>query len=108
MSLPTAFKMDVLAENGTAFRVVFLPFGGSENYPAVKETEPLVEFYDLRYSHTPDGQFTGCRTTQEDILNRHPFRELSLQGDVPAWTVDGDTFSTIHRWLRTFEVSPQS
>lgn len=100
------FRMDVLAENGVPFRAVFLPFGESENFPAVNTGQPMVEFYDKRYvNHTPDGQFTGARYNLSDLLeDRRPFSGLVLDGGVDSWRIDGDTFEMIARWLRSFEV----
>lgn len=100
------FKMDVLADNGVPFRVVFLPFGESENYPAVRDGKPLVEFYDLRYKHTDDGQFV-TRYNYDDLLDDHvPFRGLCLMGGVPNWTIDGDTYQLVYKWLHNFEIIP--
>lgn len=101
------FKLDVLAENGVPFRVVFLPFGESENYPAINSGAPLVEFYDKRYGHTPDGQFVS-RYELGSVLEQNRFAGLNLNGGIPAWTVDGDSMSLVRKWLDTFEIVPAS
>ncbi len=96
------FKLDVMAENGVPFRVVFLPFG--ENMSGA----PLVKFYDRRYAHTPDGQFTGGRCDLSTILAGDSFSGLNLYGGVPDWTVDGDTMHLVRKWLNSFEILPAS
>jgi len=106
--MPESFKMDVLAENGVAFRVVFLPWGTSENYPAAESDVPMVEFYDLRYSHTPDGQFTGGRYNFADMVKDYrSFAGLVLDGGIDEWRIDGDTMHMVRRWLHSFEVVPR-
>jgi hypothetical protein len=100
------FKLDLLAENGVPFRVVFLPFGESENYP-INSGAPLVEFYDKRYAHTPDGQFVS-RYDLLSIMEQSRFAGLNLDGGIPAWTVDGDSMSLVRKWLNTFEILPAS
>lgn len=102
------FRIDVLAENNVPFRVVFLPFGESENYLSVNTGEPMVEFYDKRYAnHTPDGQFTGARYNLSDLLkDRKPFSGLILDGSVDSWRIDGNTTELIVRWLSIFEILP--
>lgn len=99
------YSMDVIAENCVPFRAVFLLFGESENFPGANTGQPMVEFYDRRYSHTPDGQFTGARYNLFDLLEgRKPFSGLILDGGVESWRIDGDTAEMIVRWLKSFEV----
>lgn len=71
-ALPTAWVkpaeleivLDIVARNGTPFRVVYLPSGMSVGRPAAnkynRDRKPLVEFYDRRYEHTCYGQFVSC------------------------------------------------
>ena len=98
----TIMKLDVVAENDVPFRVVYLPADvPSENYPdrsrIVGMDRPRVEFYDRRYDHTPDGQFTGGSYFLADILAA--FGAVSLSGDIPAWTIDAATMRLIQTWL---------
>jgi len=99
--IPTSFKMDVLAENGTPFRVVFLPFGNKFS------DKPQVEFFDLRYNFTENGQFV-TRYNHETLLERDRFAGLDLMMGEPSWQVDGDTMSIVLKWLNSFEVVPAS
>lgn len=93
MSLPKVFKMDVLAENGVPFRVCFI-WG----------EKALVEFYDLRYDFTPNGQFTGARYYLDTLMEGNPFSGLMLHGGVDSWRIDGDTMQLIRKWLNSFEI----
>jgi hypothetical protein len=101
------FRIDVLAENGVPFRAVFLPFSQSDSLGIMGTGKPMVEFYDLRYMHTPDGRFTGARYNVDGLLeNRKPFNGLILDDDVESWRIDGDTMEMIARWLKSFEILP--
>jgi len=89
------------------FRVVLLLDGKSYNYPLGGSqrngTEPLVEFYDLRYHNvrgfTPDGQFVS-RYYLESLVGRDRRYGLDLQGDVSDWTIDASTMLSVILWLR--------
>jgi len=96
--------LDVTATNGVPFRVVLLLDGKSDNFPAASEqTEPQVEFYDLRYRNvrgfTPDGQFVS-RYYLETLVGRDRRYGLDLQGDVSDWTIDASTMVSVILWLR--------
>lgn len=73
------------------YTVLYIPQGvGHPHYPAVKADKPLVEFYDKKYDHTPDGQFTGGRyyaKTLIDDADRLRNSGLCLHGGVPSWVV---------------------
>lgn len=100
----TIMKLDVIAENGVPFRVVYLPADvPSENYPDRSNivggmNRPRVEFYDRRFDHTPDGQFTGGSYFLADVLA--VFRALALYGGIPDWTIDAVTMRLVREWLR--------
>lgn len=97
--------LDVTATNGVPFRVVLLLDGKSINYPAASSadgTEPVVEFYDLRYRNvrgfTSDGQFVS-RYNLSSLDGRDERYGLDLQGDVSDWTIDAATMRTVTAWL---------
>lgn len=97
--LPNVHKLDVVAENGVPFRVVVLTDGISENYGKLNDrglTE--VEFYDRRYPHTQDGQFTGARYYFDSLTDTHG-GGLMLHGGVDDWTLDSITWKTVREWL---------
>lgn len=52
------------------------------------EDQPLIEFWDCRYSHDSLGQFTGGRYYVGTILESNRATGLNLHGGVPEWKVD--------------------
>ena len=69
----------------------------------VNDGEPMIEFYDPRYQHTPIGQFVS-RYNISTILEGSVYG-LCLQGDVPEWTVSADDMQEIRAWLRKIKVT---
>ena len=61
----------------------------------------LIEFYDNRYTEgfTPLGQFVS-RYYAEQMLSRPSGCSLSLQNDIPSWTVSGEEMDVLEGWLR--------
>lgn len=95
-------KLDVENGNGITFRVVLLLDGQCINYPAASEItrRPLVEFYDSRFPHTPDGQFVSRYYLDTLLSGRET--GLDLQGDVPAWAIDDAGMNVVRHWLRQY------
>ena len=63
--------------------------------------EHLVSFYDLRYAHTPDGQFTGRRYCVSTLLEHSAQGVgLILYGGVPDWTVEGKEMDKVRNFLK--------
>lgn len=99
-------RLDMTAANGVPFRVVFLPegktFGTYTKWP--EDSEPMVEFYDLRYTKNfgPDGQFVS-RYHVDTILGRSEYGSgvggIDLYGGVRDWSVDDDTMAKVRAWL---------
>lgn len=72
------------------FNVVLVAKGdryGLDDRLVWDKDEPAVEFYDVRYDHTPHGQFVA-RYYAETLLSR-PRGGLDLYGGADAWKVDG-------------------
>ena len=85
------------------YTVVVLEIGDNYglNNSLIVEKEPLVEFYDRRYMHTPYGQFTGARYRLSTLLEKSNTNYgLCLDGGVPAWVIDANTFKIILSWLQ--------
>ena len=60
--------------------------------------DPLVEFYDRRYPHTPRGQFVSRYYLS--TLNARDKRDcLNLEGSVKDWTIDKETMWLVHGFL---------
>ena len=55
--------------------------------------EPLLEFYDARFPHTPNGQFVSryYLSTLSDRQDRPNPGGLDLQGDVATWSVTSES-----------------
>jgi hypothetical protein len=91
-------RMDFTAANGFTFRVLYLPDGTSPNFPNMTQRHlALVEFYDLRFQHTPDGQFIGRYYLSTLMVNWPP--GLDLNADVEFWTVDALSMDRVMSWL---------
>jgi hypothetical protein len=90
-------KLDVVAENGVPFRVVVLVDGKSENFQTASlGNRTLVEFYDLRHKHTPDGQFTGHRIYLDEALESS---EYCMSWTEDSWGMDSRTSRVVREWL---------
>ena len=67
-----------------------------------RHSNPLVEFYDYRHRNDKEwkrGQFVS-RYYAETILKHDPNSVLSLDGDIPEWTVSAESMRDILAWLR--------
>jgi hypothetical protein len=98
-------KLDVTAHNGITFRVVLLLDGQCVNYPAASDTRPLVEFYDTRWEHTPDGQFVS-RYYLSTLRDSGHDSGMDLDGGVADWTIDRHSMKVVNRWLAHHDPDP--
>lgn len=55
--------------------------------------DPLIEFYDARFPHTPHGQFVSRYYAH--TLAASTENGLTLHGGVPDWVVDGPGFQRV-------------
>jgi hypothetical protein len=89
--------------NGIAgpMRAVFVPAGEKcPNHDDSHNKEDLLEFYDGRYPHTPDGQFISryyLSTLRKDheLIN---MRGLDLWGGIDDWKIDARTVKLVLDW----------
>ena len=96
-------RIDIFGALGTPMRAVLIPAGEAyPNHPNVPPAkEDLVEFYDGRYPHTPDGQFIS-RYYTSTLMESHagiPTGGLDLMGYVPTWKIDGRTLRMVLDWV---------
>lgn len=94
-------RIDIIGVHGTPMRVLLIPIHEVSPNFAVAATEDLVEFYDGRYPHTPDGQFI-TRYYASTLQNNHtgiPVGGLDLMGYESSWKVDGRTMKMILDWI---------
>lgn len=106
----TVAYLDVTARNGVPFRVVYIPAGdpnpNNEYRSRYSETKSVVEFFDHRHTgprFTPDGQFVSNYYVDMLLANGIPNHGLDLDGGIPDWTVDVDTYRKVLAWLDTQE-----
>lgn len=103
------FRLDLRNTDGNPFRVLYIPVGTQNpNYPAATEVKKdIVEFYDLEYPHTPDGQFTGGRYYLSTLLEGGQSHGLNFYGDEPKWQLSAVDMSLVWTWLRHIGGVPQ-
>jgi hypothetical protein len=65
--------------------------------------EPLVEFFDTRYPHTPLGQFVS-RYNLDTLLGSEG--GINLDGGIPAWSVSAAGMAPVTAWLREVKAAP--
>ena len=101
------YRLDI---NGVAgpIRVLYIP--ANEKNPNCEPrttTKATVEFYDLRYPHTPDGQFTGGYYYVDTIMGRDGYSNasggLDLMGNVSDWKVDARWMGIVRDWISYLE-----
>jgi hypothetical protein len=99
-------RIDIRGIKGTPMRVIYVqPGDKSPNYATEPGRHGLVEFYDLRYDHTPDGQFitrylpdTYMKGWQGDG-GYDCGRGLDLQCNIPDWKIGADTRLIVGQWI---------
>ena len=101
-------RIDIRGIKGTPMRVIYVqPGGKSPNYEAEPGRYGLVEFYDLRYNHTPDGQFI-TRYLPDTYMEGHDSgRGLDLVGYEADWKIGADTRLIIGQWINYLTYKPQ-
>jgi len=107
------YRMDITGIKNIPFRVLYIPGGETPpHYPAAKSDKDLVEFYDLRYKHTPDGQFVSryyASTLVDGDEYSLPLRGgsgLCLQGSVPDWNLPPESVEVVLDWLESVRANP--
>ena len=88
--------------NGMTFNVLIIRKGeryGVNNGLIHEEDDALVEFYDVRFDHTPLGQFIA-RYYAETLLEDDGFGPFELDGGNPNWTVGDVAMERVTTWLR--------
>ena len=97
--------MCVINPDGNQFLVRIVNKG--DNYGlkwklVYEEDEPMVEFYDMDYMHTPYGRFIS-RYYMSTLLEEEGYANgsigLRLDGDVDEWYISADNMKLIHMWL---------
>ena len=86
------------------FNTKIIPTGGAYGRDdcLTNHDEPMIEFYDPRYQHTPHGQFVS-RYSVSAILGNNG--SLWLYGGEPDWHVNADDMAEIRVWLSKMEIT---
>lgn len=92
-------RIDILSHTGHPMRAVLVPAGEAlPNHPKAKiEDKALIEFYDSRYPHTPDGQFVS-RYYLETLQRNDRRVGLILEGGIEDWRIDAETQAIVLDW----------
>lgn len=93
-------RLDVMGVISNPIRVLLVPAGEKRpNHPNVEHSkEDTVEFYDLRYMHTPDGQFIS--SYYASILLEGSYKTgLDMYGGEPDWKISARTKSMVFDWI---------
>jgi hypothetical protein len=61
--------------------------------------EPMIEFFDVRYLHTPYGQFTGGRYLLDTFMELGDDRGLCLDGGIPEWSLSAEAVRSVQQWV---------
>lgn len=94
-------RMDIIGAMNTPMRVLYVPAG--ENSPNHKnkpvDTKDLLEFYDSRYDHTPDGQFISAYFVETLQQGNDYSRGLDLCGGELEWRISSRTLQEVMDWV---------
>ena len=96
-------RIDILGINGVPFRAVLVPAGEPSPNHNNSCDEDVIEFYDRRYSHTPDGQFIAryylsTLMQDHDLIVDCNMRGLDLMGKIESWKSDARTVKMVLDW----------
>ena len=72
---------------------------GLNNCLTHDKVDPLIEFYDQRYMHTPLGQFVSRYYMSTLLDDKDQHSGLDLQGNVPDWKIDAKQMKIVRDWL---------
>lgn len=85
-------------ETGIPFTCRLVQKGDSYGaYHSLIADKPMVEFYDVRYKHTPLGQFVS-RYNLDTMLEHEG--GLNLDGGIPNWSLCPYQFIIFKEWLK--------
>jgi hypothetical protein len=92
-------RIDLTGIQGTPIRAVFIPAGEVFPYPHPVDDRAYIQFYDGRYSFSPDGQFITEYYVSTLLESPGP-NGLDLYGSEPCWKIDGPTMTLLVEWLK--------
>ena len=87
-----------------AVRLVFSGMAYGLDFKLTHDKEqPLVEFYDARFEHTPYGQFVSryyAETLLEGYEKGRTAGGICLEGSVPDWNLSGAALGRVLDWVK--------
>lgn len=87
-----------------AVRLVFSGMAYGLDFKLTHDKEqPLVEFYDARFEHTPYGQFVSryyAETLLEGYEKGRTAGGICLEGGVPDWNLSGAALGRVLDWVK--------
>ena len=102
-------RMDIFSITNVPLRVIFLSKGELHphskallNIDRFKNDKDSLEFYDLRYPFTPDGQFISGYYL-ETFEASNTYHNLTLEGGIEDWEIDASTKEIIRNWIYHFK-----
>ena len=84
--------LDIFGINGTPMRVVFVPKHG-------KLKHDTLDFCDMRYMHTENGQFISNYNVKT-LLDNFCYSGLDLSGGVADWKINSATLELVLNWAK--------
>jgi hypothetical protein len=97
--VPGIYRMDIRSKTKNPIRIIYIiPGNDFPNHP-MRCSEAIVEFYDLRYSFTPDGQFISRYEISTLFSAGIEKVGLYLDGDEKDWMISSVTMKLIQNWI---------
>lgn len=92
-------RLDVSSKTGIPIRVLHIPPHIRSLYHYESSPWGLVEFYDSRYNHTPDGQFIASYTVTALFGCYLEKTGLDLYMGIEDWILDPRTTRKVLNWI---------
>ena len=93
-------RIDIRGINGNPMRAILVQAKEKRpNHLEVIAQVDLIEFYDLHYMHTPDGQFICEYDVDTYMENAYSNRGLDLYTSEQDWKITGRTRHIIADWI---------
>lgn len=91
-------RIDIQGKTGIPMRAILIPAGETQpNHDVQPDKHELIQFYDSRYDHTPDGQFISEYRTETFLTNTG--HGIDLYGSEKDWTIDARTWALVRDWI---------
>lgn len=95
-------RIDFFGIKGTPMRAVYLSQGETSPRNNMEiSKEATIEFYDLRYPHTSEGQYISGYYAESLLEEIESIKNngLDLMGYVDSWKIDSTACKIVLNWL---------